>query len=134
MWKFVGGKFVFQERVAVPSTISSSQTNLPNTQNHTTADSGTFVDCDGLPANGDVVAGVASGGQIIYTGVVDAYVVDTTPIAHLSGVYRKTINGLDAGQVVLTYDRFQKSFVLASTKSDELAFLRDRLNALTGDS
>jgi hypothetical protein len=95
---------------------------------------GTFVDVDGLPANSDsVVCGVvASDSSVTSSGVVQAYVVDTGAAASLSGIYQKTINGINAGKVVLIYDSVDRSFIMASTKSSEFDDLKNRLDALTG--
>ena len=136
MWKHLDGKFVFHQRAYSNNIPNSSAVNTTQTQQTTTptttADSGTFVDADNLPANGDVAVGVAQSGRVVYSGVVQAYVVDMDPIANLSGTYTKTINGVGAGQVVLMYNRDTRGFVMCSTKSNELDLLRDRLDALTG--
>ena len=134
MWKHIGGRFVYEQR-ANPRTFSVVSTAAPTVtttpQPTTAADNGTFVDADNQPANGDVAVGVSNDGQVLTSGVVRAYVLDGNPIAQLSGIYAKTVNGVPDGHVVLTFDRTTKSFVIASTKSNELERLRDRLDALT---
>ena len=138
MWKHINGKFVFHQRAYsnIPNTPTVSAVNTTQTQQTTTpttaADSGTFVDANNFPANGDVAVGVAQNGRVVHAGVVQAYVVDMDPIANLSGTYTKTINGVGAGQVVLMHNRDTRGFVMCSTKSNELDLLRDRLDALTG--
>ena len=135
MWKFQNGKFTYVPRLDIASTAvttTNQQNQQPtNQQNETTADSGTFVDADGLPANGDVVAGVAQNGQIVSHGMTDLYVVDTTPIADLSGLYKKFVNGVETGMVILGYDRASRGFTIAETKTSEIDLLRARLDALT---
>ena len=133
MWKFMNGKFTYLPRVQSASVVSTPTTTTTTTTpaNQTSADSGTFVDADGLPSNGDVVAGVAQNGQIVSHGITDVWVVDTTPIADLSGVYKKFVNGMNQGMVVLNYDDRDRSFTIASTKSNEIDFLKARLDALT---
>ncbi len=135
MWKHINGKFVFHQRAysnAATGSAPSQQPQQQQTTPTTTADSGTFVDANNFPANGDVAVGVAQNGHVVYNGVVQAYVVDMDPIANLSGTYTKTINGVPHGQVVLMYDRDTRGFVMCSTKSNELDLLRNRLDALTG--
>ena len=131
MWKHVDNRFVYESRTSSRAfsnfaALQPQQQQQPQQQpqQQTTADSGTFVDADGLPANGDVVAGVAQGGQIVSSGITQAYVIDSSVrLANLAGVYDRTINGISAGKVVLQYEKASKSFVMASTKSSELETL-----------
>jgi hypothetical protein len=152
MWTQHNGKFVYRDvarhsgpRVYHPGTSSSFSTHAHVVASHThvashvhddetttTADSGTFVDADGLPANGSAVAGIAQAGQIVSSGIVDAYVLDVAPRAKLSGVYDKTINGTAAGKVIIIYNELDNSFIMASTKSNELESLKLQFEALTG--
>ena len=154
MWTQHNGKFVYRDvarhsgpRVYHPGTSSSFSTahvgvassvasHTPASHVHdegtTTADSGTFVDADGLPANGSAVAGIAQAGQIVSSGIVDAYVLDVAPRAKLSGVYDKTINGTPAGKVVVIYNDADSSFIMASTKSNELEEIKLKFEALVG--
>ena len=132
---------MYEHRTASPSIRSVLSSNLQTQQQQpaaqtteitTTADSGTFVDANGLPANSDVAVGVAQSGRVVLNSITQAYVVDdTASLCNLSGVYQKTINGIPAGQIVLSYDKESRSFVMASTRSNELEKLRDRLDALT---
>ena len=143
MWSMRGSRFYYEPAVSAPRnyrmppasahshTVSSSTAHAHTTAT-STADVGTFVDADGLPANGSVVCGVvASDSSIKSSGVVQAYVVDTGAAASLSGIYQKTINGINAGKVVLIYDSVDRSFIMASTKSSEILDLKNRLDALT---
>jgi hypothetical protein len=151
MWTEQQGKFVYREvaRHSRPRVYhmpaSSSFSSVSATHTHTTgvthihddgattADTGTFVDVDGLPANGSPVAGIAQAGQIVSSGIVDAYVLDVPPRAKLSGVYDRTINGVASGKVVVIYNEQDESFIMASTKSNELEEIRLKFEALTGN-
>ena len=141
MWKHVGDRFVYEHRA--PSVRGFSTTNTINTISNvqqptaqntaTSAPNGTFVDADGQPANGDVVAGVATNGRVVSSGVVQAYVIDNNnTISNLTCVYSKSINGIASGKVVLQYDEASRAFVMAETKSNAMQNLKDRLDALTG--
>ena len=144
MWSMQNGKFTYREVPYTPhvfhhdstpaaSVVSSgSHTHAVAGIGNTTADTGTFVDVDGLPANGSPVAGIAQAGQIVSSGVVDAYVVDMPARAKLSGVYDKTINGTAAGKVIIIYNELDNSFIMASTKSNELESLKLQFESLTG--
>ena len=137
-----GSRFYYEPAVSAPRNYrmpASDHSHTVSTAHaHTTATStaavGTFVDADGLPANNEsVVCGVvASDSSITSSGVVQAYVMDTGAAASLSGIYQKTINGINVGKVVLIYDSVDRSFIMASTKSSELVGLKNRLDALTG--
>ena len=139
-----GSRFYYEPAVSAPRNyrmppVASVHSHTVRSTAHahttatSTADVGTFVDADGLPANGSVVCGVvASDSSIKSSGVVQAYVMDTGAAASLSGIYQKTINGINAGKVVLIYDEADRSFIMASTKSNELVALKNRLDALTG--
>jgi hypothetical protein len=144
MWSMQNGKFVYQDVPRhsramdhyVATSVVSSHTHTASSHVHavggTTSDTGTFVDSDGLPANGSPVAGIAQAGQIVSSGVVDAYVLDVAPRAKLSGVYDKTINGVAAGKVVVIYNEADASFIMASTKSNELEEIKLKFEALVG--
>jgi len=135
MWQLKNGRFIFQRATNVPSSFSSvanfSTTSQAPQAPQISADSGTFVDADNNPANETLAVGVAQSGAVVSSGVTRAYVVDALPRARLSGIYNKTVNGIPAGKVVLMYDPVDHSFVMASTKSDELGSLKARLDALT---
>jgi len=137
MWQLKNGRFTFQQQANVPSTISvrstvASATTTQNDQQQTTiADTGTFVDVDSNPANETLAVGVAQSGVVVSSGVTTAYVIDALPKPRLSGIYTKTVNGIPAGKVVLLYDENDHSFIMASTKSNEVDALKARLDALT---
>ena len=96
MWSMQNGKFVYQDVPRhsrtmdhyVAASVVSGHTHESHVHavagGSTTSDTGTFVDSDGLPANGSPVAGIAQAGQIVSSGVVDAYVLDVAPRAKLS--------------------------------------------------
>ena len=148
MWTEQQGKFVYREvarhsrpRVyhVAASTFSTASAHSHTTVSQhihndgpTTADTGTFVDADGLPANGSPVAGIAQTGQIVSSGVVDAYVLDIPPKAKLSGVYDRTINGVASGKMIIIYNESDASFIMCSTKSNELEEIKLRFEALVG--
>ena len=145
MWTEQNGKFVYQDvarhnrpRVHHVPTSSWGSSHVHEAKSHihdeggTTADTGTFVDADGLPANGSAVAGIAQAGQIVSSGIVNAYVIDVPPRAKLSGIYSRTINGVTSGKVVVIYNEDSASFVMASTKSNELEEIKLRFDALVG--
>ena len=144
MWSMQNGKFTYREvpytgdtyhhDSSAASVVSSVHTHAvaAHAQGNTTADTGTFVDVDGLPANGNAVAGVSQAGQIVSSGVVDAYVVDMPARAKLSGVYDKTINGVASGKVIIIYSETDSSFVMCSTKSNELEEIKLKFQALVG--
>jgi hypothetical protein len=145
MWTEQRGKFVYREvaRHSKPrvyhtasSSFSTAHSHVATTHIHddgaSTADTGTFVDVDGLPANGSPVAGIAQAGQIVSSGIVDAYVLDVPPKAKLSGVYDRTINGVASGKVIIIYSETDSSFVMCSTKSNELEEIKLKFEALVG--
>jgi hypothetical protein len=148
MWTEQRGKFVYREvaRHSKPRVYHTASSSFSTAHSHvattggihddappSTADTGTFVDVDGLPANGSPVAGIAQAGQIVSSGIVDAYVLDVPPRAKLSGVYGKTINGVAAGKVVVIYNESDESFIMASTKSNDLEEIKLKFEALTGN-
>ena len=117
---------VVPPRSVAQSTQSTYQTN----QTNTSADNCTFVDVNGTPANGNPVAGISQNGKIVSHGIVEAYVCDMEPVARLSGIYDKTINGVAAGKVVISVDE-SGTFVMSQTKSSQLESLQARLDSLT---
>jgi hypothetical protein len=48
-------------------------------------------------------------------------------------VYGKTINGVAAGKVVVIYNESDESFIMASTKSNDLEEIKLKFEALTGN-
>ena len=51
----------------------------------------------------------------------------------LSGIYNRTINGVGTGKVVVLHDPRDNSFIMASSKDDDIELLKMQFSALTQD-
>lgn len=139
MWGHTNGHFTWVSRNTTGmygnvnvSTATSTTENATTPPSSSSGLSGFFVGVDGNLAENATNPAVRLSGCDPSSGVGDAYVVHE-PAAELSGIYDKTINGVPVGKVVVIA-RPDGSFIMASTKSDQLEELKLRLDGLVGST
>jgi hypothetical protein len=138
MWGHTNGHFTWVSRntTGMYGNVGSTTTSVAPSEASPPPSSsggfpGFFVGVDNQPAENATNPAVRLSGSNS-GGVGDAYVVHE-PAAELSGIYDKTINGVSAGKVVVIA-RPDGSFIMASTKSDQLEELKLRLDGLVGST
>ena len=78
-----------------------------------------------------VVKNTVSGYTLVDTGMCLCWLIKGKRTLPLSGIYSRTINGASSGKVVVLHDPRDDSFIMASSKDDDIELLKMQFSALT---